>query len=401
MSKPLQAITSEKLLKFLVLVIGCLFLCSCATSSTFHQSHPEKAAGFGGIRDLISRSEKSSHVILLHGMMQGKLTQKKTERTAFFENQLVVSLEKALIRNGLAKERDTFEDVSQKPVENGKTIVNTYNIAVSGGKNLYVHEIIYSLHFARPAPELRDFSQVYDKRDLSLYDQELNKHATWINGKAKDIMNWGMADPVMYLNPPIGEAIRNDIRTALAFISEKHSESSHSTTYICSSLGSKIFLDTLLEVVEEQKSLTMELAEEDLSNEQKSALKNKELEVNAVKSVLTAPKTIFFLANQLALLELGKPTLKPYLEYVKKNGEADSFDIVSFSQPSDALTYHVVPLLQHFDPDSETFLEAYDFEVKNAPRFLGLYTSLSNSHSDHKTNTFTMNILINGYEVKK
>lgn len=211
-------------------------------------------------------------------------------------------------------------------------------------------------------------------------------HAAVINRVLKhQIMNWGLSDAVVALGS-MRVYLNHAMDLAFDQVRGKGDPETDNFVVMAESLGSFVVLD---------------------------AMDSKP----AVADVMARTDYVYFLANQVALLELariqGVPTvISPkgegeYPDLVEATGPATvrpspyamlkrwgqqshnlinhPRQIIAFSDPSDVLTYRVPPI------DGVTVVNLYD---RNTPRWLGLLAAFGRAHLGHLENKAVWNVLM-------
>jgi hypothetical protein len=218
----------------------------------------------------------------------------------------------------------------------------------------------------------------------ALSSRPLSGGAARINRALKrEIMNWGLSDAVITLGP-MRMYVRESLNQAFSLAAQQqHGLAEPEYIVISESLGSFAVLDAFE------------------SNEP------------SVKAVLDRTHNLYFLANQFALLDLGRveglpsaissggmlapaappPDGAPALSGLKRWATGDGLaiasgtlrQVIAFSDPSDVLTYRVP------DIEGATVSNVY---VRNTPRWFGLFADPAKAHAGHVANPRVMRIML-------
>ncbi len=213
-------------------------------------------------------------------------------------------------------------------------------------KTLLFYELTWSII---TSPEKQILA--YDYSGLYSY-----KRAGFNNG-IKKFFDDTVPDPMMYLVDN-GDYILDSSKQAICWmLSSEFDELPFSEKKVCNvsaynqikdfadndmvfithSLGSRILIDTLADVVDSVSKADAKIVKSADSQKIINSMKNKEL-------------TVYMLANQLPMLQIGRKTPKivnQYKQYCTKGGKYynnrvfKSIDIVAFSDPNDILSYDI------------------------------------------------------------
>ena len=218
------------------------------------------------------------------------------------------------------------------------------------------------------------YHQWIDENTLSKALQKPSKGA-FANRKLKqNMIDWGFSDAVIALGP-LQEYFHTAMEKAFEFSQTGKKEGAnterHHFVIITESLGSFLMFDAMM---------------------------RNDTKTTAVDEVVMDTSDLYFFANQVALLNLGRletPTLtrapgRPSLAEILREwanpgrGERQtealtvSKQIVAFSDPSDLLTYDMPKL---------DYAEVVNIHVRNACDFFGIVSNPVTAHTGHSQNT--------------
>jgi hypothetical protein len=349
-----------------------LLIASCTPLLQYQviYSTEEHDSSFSGLRaylDQANANGQALHVVLLHGMGLGE----PDEGESLY---------------------DTGFSVSELPTKTLYDQVRVYRYQASlGGKKIVFHEINYAAYLAFPAGQFPyGKSWPVDKRILYNNDKLLTRYAVPYNELIKTkIITWGFADATTYLDSKKREIITTNVAEALKDINE---ESTNGTvSFITQSLGSKVLFDSLARLYGLGVPKPPGIASDDID-------------------ILKNTQSIYMMANQLPLLELGTnvdhplegESLYQWERLFQSSKISDTnfstpkqLTIVAFSDPNDLLTFPIGPTIQQY-VGTNTTLRAIDIAIPISTPIAGLFSDPVMAHTWHFHNSSVMGLLING-----
>ncbi len=344
--------------------------------------YPEKDSEqktYFGLRKYLE-DDKPLHIIMLHGMGLGK--------PEFTDAALTASQAAKNINHILTALGSTLG--TAKPPDESTTFgaikLYKYNVNLRDGKKIIFHEINYAGYLAFDKSPYSTVSHIKDsKRTLYHNDKPLIKKGALVNRNLKTaLVTWGLADAAIYLDAGKREVIVNNVVEALKSIHQKINSDGGRICFITQSLGSKVLFDSLAELYH---------------------LTKKQYAVRPSVDILANTQTIYMMANQLPLLELGTEFDRVYqwerLFQSKTIGKTKfptpkQLTIVAYSDPSDFLTYPIEPTVQQFVGPT-TNLNAIDVMVTNSKPIFGLFSNPLKAHTGHFENKILMKHLVDGH----
>jgi hypothetical protein len=236
---------------------------------------------------------------------------------------------------------------------------------------------------------------------------EVSRTAAVTGGGAKlnralkiEIMDWGLSDAVIAAGP-FSEVLGRGIGSALAWTAATPVEGAPPPTQggrryvlISESLGSFVALDYYARHYDQGQMLT--------ADKQSSAPEEARAAYGLVQ-VIDNSDRLYFLANQVALLELsrlgvtnlgglGDPIEPGLTRWIKAAGgsgaglaEPRSRQLVAFHDPSDPLTFEV--------PADIKGAQVHNVFVVNGPTYLGLLADPARAHTAHSRNSCVLDII--------
>jgi hypothetical protein len=323
---------------------------------------------------------KSLHIIMLHGMGLGNPELSDAE---LYGSQAVKNINHIL--QALGSNHEVKATKQSTPFD--KIKMYKYEVPLEGNKKIVFHEINYAAYFAFESAN-SPYSNVKDsKRTLYKNDQRLIEKAAWPNKDLKtQLVTWGFADAATYLDVGKREAIIDGVEKALRSVHKESLETKGKICFITQSLGSKVLFDSLAKLY---------------------ALDKKEARFFSTEHILKNTQSIYMMANQLPLLELGTEVDRTKVDRIDdwqalfndmSNGKVrlpDQLTIVAYSDPSDLLTYPIVPTIKQFSSGT-TKLNAIDVMVTNCMPILGLFINPKKAHTGHFENKTLMKYLVEG-----
>lgn len=232
-------------------------------------------------------------------------------------------------------------------------------------------------------------------------DPELNRHRAMLNQRLKlHTVNWGLADPSLYLTSA-GGPIRRVVSNALRDMAEEASPGDRAII-VAESLGSTIALDcarAFLEGSNPEGVLAWNWGEDALSSRQRlfgTATPDS-------RNGRSANAAIYLFANQWALLNMGRQpeqktaapdkALKAFdaalATFPKKENQRAVVQIYGFTDPNDLLSYPLNPKLNH--------ASTCNVYVRNPGlNILGLFMNPGDAHLNYEKNPHVIQAMFEG-----
>jgi hypothetical protein len=236
------------------------------------------------------------------------------------------------------------------------------------------------------------------------YDRRLASERVLLNRSLKhDVMDEGLGDALLYLNPSFREKMQEPIRQAIDLVAQQ-THTNDNIVLIASSLGSKMTFDTVDQLVTSSTN------------------------TNAVH-FSERTTDIIMLANQISLLSLATDTdlfatvhpersLPRFLEHSRKlknarrqrmEQHAESFptneitiNVVAATDPNDLLSYPVstnnVPAN---DVTNQVRIVVSNIYKYNASAFLGVFEHPLWAHTHYDQNSWLVKRLVRGFSADK
>lgn len=380
-----------------VMSVGALLLLvlgSCVPGTTPRSVDDSAVPLFPGIADHMAyaRDElgKPLHIVLIHGMSHG--TPGSLESVESMRGD-VLTLAAALG----ASDASTVRELVNRNVCGVQ--VYRYDAEIDGAV-VHFHEINYTAYLMGIVTDEQLRGCAWPRSDLSigkneLYreDQVLLRHAgSWSASIKNQVVTWGLSDAAVYLHELTRFAIVHSVAQALDGIGTV--TANDPVVFIARSLGSRVLFDALIEHYSAEPGLVGEPPQ------------------------LINTHTIYFLANQLPLLELGAPVEDELVdlalsmeEYIMSAIEQDQavgipdsqcdptprLYFVAFSDPNDFLTFRITPTIDRLNErrsSSEVEFVPVDVVAGNTDTLLGLIGHPLTAHSGHLTNSSVVDLLV-------
>ncbi len=372
-------------------VFGLFIMQLMACSRPYRKPVIDPQVGFNGIETLLKQS-KSIGLITIHGMCHHDLTWMEKNLSHFSE---ALNME--------------ISEIPPKEIFSEGTIgVKAYRSDLTKeGEQLSVYGIIYSSITLQA--KQKNLCQDVSRETSVCPDTILtyNRKRASINAAVKNnLMNDCLADAVLYLGPA-GEKIRAGVRDALTAIfndmKRNQSLAEGPVVFLSESLGSKVLGDALLcGPPDALENFLPDLARTshvffsanqipllNLGSSGKTCTANSALKVlKTTKAKLRAvPNGKMGMAGFLDVIEAAR-TLKQYRKSFPDQ-EAESFTIVSFTDPNDLLSYEVLPK----DLGGR---EVINIIVSNDSTVLNLIENPVKAHTGYRQNSSVLRLLREG-----
>lgn len=261
------------------------------------------------------------------------------------------------------------------------------------------------------------WSEITDpiKQSLS-YDttKEYAKDRSAVNAKMKFYMNSTLPDTAIYFGPE-GERMKASSLQAICWMTNYtfdqlpsrarqyctpspkqaiNSLKDENFAFITNSLGSRIAIDALQQMAEEMRAYPKKTAE---SKKAVELLQNKEI-------------TVFMLANQLPVLQLGRPAPKhkgKKQDYCFENGLLYDqrifrrLNVVAISDPNDLLSYGLEPDASDKYLDNALCPEISNVSVTTTPALDVGFGEVANplfAHTGYQKNPYVLDLIVQGLE---
>lgn len=424
--------------RLILLVLSLLSLCGCVNMYRHVDRAPDgRERKFLGVAQYV-KQKAPLHVIQVHGMGDHS-----------FGNDCGPKSENLVLQDRIAEDLhyvlDAAYGVGEQPIRIDATArAGTYSVR----------------HFVDPKGENGDlyFSCVtwgesgrVIKRGMLELDEdflELNaneQHRALINREAKRFVNRSFSDPVLYLGP-MGGYIRRVVWEGLRLSVQEHGRFAANVSppavvdtaqranafakevpvvIISDSLGSRIVFDALCSEQGVSCGNAPAVGKRTAAEPAPGLVQGESVNGTLATGLASSIKSVFMLANQLPLLELGymappgpdvsleelvENTSHCYQPLVVTPTAGTSIQVVAFTDANDALSYHLTERFQrrcgamaqggqgaNADPATRT-VEIVNVTLPNPRlRWLFVYSDLADAHSSgFKTNPRAIKYLVKG-----
>lgn len=406
------------LVKATILVSIALTFFGCSYNNVnridFTDEDKDKEEAFIGIADVYTSNQVSTvNIVFVHGMGIHPFGE---ESTSLYQDTLAEKLGFSVVEDE--------KDIGWKKCIKGLDVpcvplmLNKVEAGYLGwrkfqrkdGKNLNLFELSWDKTTELIQKQILELDGNYyenkEGTDDKEYDRE--KDRAIINKQMKKFINSSFADPAIYLGY-FGEEIRKVVASGLLQISDIALKSSNKLkpnldnqiVLISDSLGSAIVFETVDEI-----------------------RKGSKMSINKIEQFASHTTHIYMNANQLPLIQLGrikgpKPneTTKEWLNNYPCHGESSGLsgfskareevinknklpypmlEIVAFSDPNDALTYHLTKRFKKNCSDNK--VRIINATLTNAHwNWLLVFANPYKAHAEgFKTNEKAIDLIING-----
>jgi hypothetical protein len=377
--------------KRLFSVLFVIFLAGCFPQHKVYYPLDATDTTYSGLRDYLNVHNKL-HVVFIHGMGLGRPDMTFEELYSSPKDDEIVA-----IVHAFGWGNSVLTRMDKSPPD---SLVKVFRYEIStNDQGLIFHVINYARFFAF-SPETSPYDGIEDtvigNSKKTLYENDLPLSREGAIGNAtlkKGLITWGLADAATFLDfykrAVITDELAQVLRTIYLEVNPPDKPANGTLCFITQSLGSKVLFDTLAKIY-------------DLNIPREPGLSPP-----TPFDILGNTQTIYMMANQLPLLELGTEVDQSYEweELFRGNkgnkigntgfSVPDALTLVAYSDPNDLLTYPIVPTIRQFVGE-RTKLTAIDVMVNNSVSIFGLFGDPLRAHTGHFDNRMLMNYLVEG-----
>ena len=313
----------------------------------------------------VQSNQQSLVIFMFHGMSLGKPEKLEELYDSWAEEKINTILEELDVS-------ERVESQTEPHITKGAIRVYRYEVNLENQGQIIFYEVNYAGYFVDQESYPFD---ARDKKELYTDNEALIESAVTINKDLKrELVVWGLADAVTYLNHKKRDVILKNISYFLKETFEANPNSK--VVFITESLGSKVLFDSLMRLYNLRRKDVSPCQEKD-------------------NNILRNVQTIYMMANQLALIELGteEPPRYSWKRLFEEDCLPENLTVVAFSDPNDLLTFPVGAIINQYS----NRIRVIDIAVNNnSTSLLGIFNNPFKAHTKYFKNTKVLDLLIKG-----